>query len=68
MPGDEEDIEKDEGGDDVTKDANIKINKGKGVGKDEMEKLKGLEQKGGKVEKGIICCYRRRHSMCSEMS
>ena len=48
MPGDEEDIEEDEGGDDITKDANIKIVKGKGVGKDEMEKLKGLEQKGGK--------------------
>ena len=64
MPGDEEDIEEDEGGDDITKDANIKIVKGKGVGKDEMEKLKGLEQKGGKkVEKGILCCYRRSHSM-----
>ena len=47
MPGDEEDIEEDEGGDDITKDANIKIVKGKGVGKDEMEKLKGLERKGG---------------------
>ena len=39
MPGDEEDIEEDEGGDDITKDASIKINKGKGAGKDKMAKM-----------------------------
>lgn len=52
LPGDEEEIEEDEDGDDITKDASIKMKKGKSTGKDESGGSKGKAKGTGAKGKG----------------
>merc|ERR1719147_630781 len=52
LPGDEEEIEEDEDGDDITKDASIKMKKGKSTGKDESGGSKGKAKGAGAKGKG----------------